>query len=107
MKKFNNRTQAANNTTNSVSVAIDETKLLCDMVEELAKFKRKAAFNPAASPEGWTTVESSTLEAYISGTVSMDLDGGHVKPSFVASFVFTCVRPINGDYALCFMNSMS
>jgi len=107
MKKFNKLTTEAGQNVKSVSVAIDETKLLCDMVEELARFRQSAGFQSENSPVGWNSIETSSLEAYVSGTLSIDIDGEVKSPSFVSSFVFTCIRPLRGDYTLSWMNSMS
>ena len=107
MKKFNKPALSQNQKTSNVEVAIDEAKLLIDMIEELACVRTEKPFQSKPVIEGWEHVESSSLEAFVSGKVSMVEEENPLKEEFVAPFIFTCVRPVNGDYALCFMNSLS
>jgi len=107
MKKNNKRNASVNLETADVSVSLAESKLLKDMVEELARFRQTPGFDAGESQMGWNSLETSSLEAYVSGDISMMIDGKKVVPPFVASFLFTCTRPQRGKYYLRWMNSLS
>jgi hypothetical protein len=90
-----------------VSVSLAESRLLKNMVEELARFRQTTGFKSEPNCKGWKSLESSSLEAYVSGDISMILDGKKIDPPFVASFLFTCTRPEDGKFRLRWMNSLS
>ena len=106
MKK-NNRRAESNQVIGDVTVSLSESKLLKSMVQELARFRQTEGFESEKAPEGWKSIESSSLEAYVSGDISVMVDGENVRPLFVASFLFTCVRPQEENYQLRWMNSLS
>ncbi len=90
-----------------VWVDLDERQLLVKMVEELAAFRKSPSDWAMQMPTGLEQVESSFVEAYVSGAVFISEPGQISQPPFVAPFLFTCLRPELENYTCTWTNSLS
>ena len=86
---------------------IDEEAFLEDMVEKLAL--RHTYSNPRQKSitGNIRTVETSSTETYVSGTMAIETNAEHIDVPFVTSFLFTCIKVSKDTYSLEWGISMS
>jgi hypothetical protein len=107
MKKTNNNGQFKNDTALAVSVTIDEAPLLKNLVEKLAHRRNDSGFSSQAVPEGLRAIDTSSIEAYVSGCMDIEDKEGYIALSYTTCFSFTCVKPMGGENTLVWLNSLS
>jgi len=86
---------------------IDEEAFLEDMVEKLAL--RHTYSNPRQKSIAGNirTVETSSTETYVSGTMAIETLDEHINVPFVTNFLFTCIKVSRDTYSLEWGVSMS
>ena len=86
---------------------IDEEAFLEDMVEKLAL--RHTFSNPDKQPIAGNieTVETSSTETYVSGTLAIETLEEQINAPFITSFLFTCIKISKDTYSLEWGISMS
>jgi hypothetical protein len=107
MKKMNNPGQSKNEATLAVSVTIDEAPLLKNLVEKLAHRRLDSGFLYANMPDGWKAIDSSSIEAYVSGCMDIQGEEGYLAMAYTTCFSFTCIKVLGGDNTLVWVNSLS
>jgi hypothetical protein len=107
MRNVNNPGQQANESPLGVSVTIDEAPLLQSLVEKLAHRRYDIGYGLQAMPSGWQAVETSTIEAFVSGCMDMYGCGEPVSLSYTTCFSFTCTKLSGEDNNLAWVNSLS
>ena len=107
MKNANNPDQPKHDLLLSVSVTIDEAPLLKNLVEKLAHRRQDLGFGCQQVPEGWRAVETSSLEAYISGCMDIQGSSEYIALSYTTCFSFTCIKVFGGENSLAWINSLS
>ena len=91
-----------------ISARIDEPEFLQNLVERLAYRRHDLGFGKEPMPNGHKALETSTNETYVSGTVSIDMDGvSHIDMPFITCFMFTCVKGKAEPYQLIWSSSLS
>lgn len=90
-----------------VSVTLDAAPLLTNMVEKLAHRRYQLGFSKELMPEGFRAVDSSTIEAYVSGCMDIEESNEYIALSYTTCFSFTCTRVLGGPNKLCWVNSLS
>jgi len=86
---------------------IDEEAFLEDMVEKLALRHTYSSPNKQSIADNIETVETSSTETYVSGTMAIDTPGEHMNVPFITSFLFTCIKVSKDTYSLEWGISMS
>ena len=107
MKRTNNPEQSKNVSALAVSVTIDEAPLLKNLVEKLAHRRKDLGYSHEAVPAGWKAIESSTIEAYVSGCMDIQEREGYVAMSYTTCFSFSCTKALGGPNTLVWVNSLS
>lgn len=91
-----------------ISTSTDKPALLKSMVEKLASRHYDIGFGKMPVPQSWEAVETSSIEKYVSGTVSLNFSKTcHFKMPFITSFLFTCTKAGEKSYKLQWEISLS
>lgn len=106
MKNPNYLGQPEHSTNLAVTVTIDEAPLLKNLVEKLAHRRHETAYSNKM-PVGWRTVDTSTIEAYVSGCMDIQEGEEYIALTYTTCFSFTCTKVFGGDNTLSWVNSLS
>lgn len=96
-----------------ISAAFDQPEFLQNLVEKLAYRRYEFGFSKLGVPRGLKALETSSTEAYVSGTVGMeipvDTETGEEKINmpFITCFLFTCIKGYGDPYKLIWSTSLS
>ena len=107
MKNLRNSDQSKNDAGLAVSVTIDEAPLLKNLVEKLAHRRNDGGFAKEIVPVGLKAIDTSSIEAYVSGCMDIQEHDGYIALSYTTCFSFTCTKMIGGDNTLAWVNSLS
>ncbi len=107
MKRMNNPRQFNNGSALAVSVTIDEAPLLKNLVEKLSHRRGDFRYRNEVLPEGLRAIETSSIEAYVSGCMDIEGKHGYIALSYTTCFSFTCTKVQGGDNTLVWVNSLS
>lgn len=107
MKKINKRTVKHTADGLAAVVKIDEMDFLEELIKDLADKHYDAGYRHESAPAGWNTIDTSSLEAYISGSIAMADDNEHSVVPFTTCFMFTCTKMKRGEYDLTWISSLS
>lgn len=86
---------------------IDEEAFLEDMVEKLALRHTYSDPSKKSIAGNIRTVETSSTETYVSGTMAIETLEEQINLPFVTSFLFTCIKVSKDTYSLEWGISMS
>ena len=89
------------------STTLDELRFLQGLLENLANRRYDRGFSMQVVPDEWTPVETSSVEAYISGDIKLSDEEGRIKTPYITGFIFTCIKPQSGEYRLTWGSSLS
>ena len=96
-----------------ISAAFDEPEFLQNLVEKLAYRRYEFGFSKLGMPKGLKALETSSTEAYVSGTVGIGLPTGDdtnaekVNMPFITCFLFTCIKGQGDPYKMIWSTSLS
>ncbi|HWC54208.1 MAG TPA: hypothetical protein VG676_11540 [Chitinophagaceae bacterium] len=91
-----------------ISAALDQPELLESMVEKLAYRRYDIGFSKEKMPKGLEADETSTTEAYVSGTVEFSYNKKEqIRFPFITCFIFTCAHGKKEPYKLNWSMSLS
>ncbi len=96
-----------------ISATFDQPEFLQNLVEQLAYRRYDLGFGKEKLPEGWTAIETSSTETYVSGTIGMNMDNNqqntkeHIQMPFITNFLFTCIKGEKEPYQLIWSSSLS
>ena len=96
-----------------ITAFFDQPILVQNMVEKLAYRHYDIGYGQEKMPGGWKALETSTAEAYVSGTMAFDFSGinesieEHINMPFITCFLFTCIKGKNDPYHLNWSTSLS
>lgn len=91
-----------------ITTSIDKPELLKDMIEKLACRHYDIGFSNTPVPTSWTAIETSSIEKYVSGTMTISMNKKvSFKMPFITSFLFTCTKRKNDPYKLNWEISLS
>jgi hypothetical protein len=91
-----------------ISASFDQPQLLENMIEKLAYRRYDTGFGKEKMPQGWLANETSTVEAYVSGTIDWEQSPSEkFRIPFISSFLFTCTRAKKDPYMLKWSISLS
>ncbi len=94
---------------NSIHIAatLDKPELLEDFVEKLACRRYDIGYGSAKVPANTEALETSSADIYLSGTVAVAEQNERVNMPFITSFLFTCIKGMDGVYKLAWSSSLS
>jgi hypothetical protein len=98
------------NPTNSdltLTSTIDELCLLQEIVEKLAQRRVDLGHGKEIVPPSCKAVETSSLEAYVSGNVLLSVGDEMMTIPYATCFLFTCSKQRGNGYRLSFCQSLS
>jgi hypothetical protein len=108
MKKSNNKNyRNMIDSASAVTAALCESVLLKNLVEKLAGRRCDMGFSREKVQAGWQTLETSSIEAHVSGDIRFSDPFAPVNMPFVTSFLFTCIKGNGEEYALTWVSSLS
>ena len=107
MKNLNNKTDKIKQTTLSITASLYEESILENLVEELAYRRIDIGYSRALVPAGHKALETSSIEAHVSGEMSITTDNDSLHMPFVTCFLFTCIKTKGKDYKFSWVNSLS
>lgn len=90
----------------SLTSTIDELCLLQEIVEKLAQRRVDLGYGRQAVPAGHA-VETSSLEAYVSGNVVLNVNDEMMSIPYATCFLFTCSKNNDKGYSLAWSQSLS
>ncbi len=90
-----------------IAAILDKPRQLKDLVEDLAYKRLDNGFGHQLVPSHLKALETSSLEAYISGVVKLDEGHDHVSMLFTSSFLFTCIKEKDKRYKMTWCCSLS
>jgi hypothetical protein len=84
-----------------ITATLDEPILLQNLVEKLAYRRYDIGYSKLPVPAGYIGVETSTTEAYVSGTLQLNvIHGAPINMPFITCFLFTCIKNNSEPYHL-------
>ena len=96
-----------------INAAFDQPELVQDLVEKLAYRRYEFGFSKEVMPRGYKALETSSTEAYVSGTLAIDFSGTvavsneKINMPFITCFLFTCIKGYGDPYKLIWSTSLS
>lgn len=91
-----------------ISAAFDRPELVQNLVERLAYRRYEQGYSKQLVPPGFKAIETSSTEAYVSGTMSIDAyKNEHIDMPFITCFEFTCIKGNSEPYQLIWSSSLN
>ncbi|MFT3845068.1 MAG: hypothetical protein QM725_08450 [Lacibacter sp.] len=90
-----------------IAALLDSPGVLKNLVEQLAARKNDLGYSTQNVPLGQEALETASAPVYTTGAVLMQEGGEKLNIPFITSFMFTCVKSINGHYQLAWSSSLS
>jgi hypothetical protein len=91
----------------AITATFDESGFLGNLVEKLADRRNDPGYSFEKVQPGWLAIETSSLEAHVSGDIILADKKDLIKMPFVTCFLFTCTKRRRGEYKLTWANSLS
>jgi len=107
MKKPTNNTSKKNNSVIAITADLFEQPLLENVVEELAHRRVDIGYTRESVPVGWQAIETSSIEAHVSGEMTITSESDLLNMAFTTCFLFTCTKTKGGEYKFSWSNSLS
>lgn len=92
-----------------ISASFDQPELVQNLVERLAYRRYEQGYSREKMPAGLKALETSSTEAYVTGTMGIESQDGreHYKMPFITSFLFTCIKGKQEPYQLIWSSSLN
>lgn len=90
-----------------ISATLVQPGLLKNLVEELANRRPYKGYCYENLHAGWIAVDTSSLEAHVSGNISLLCKNDFISMPFVSCFLFTCTKGKGQAYNLVWVSSLS
>jgi hypothetical protein len=91
----------------TICTTVDEAPLLRNLVEKLAHRRIDLGYSRETVPTGWKAIETSSLEAFVSGDLSIACETEGFKIPYTSCFLFTCTKASTKEFTLSWINSLS
>jgi hypothetical protein len=89
-----------------ITATFDQPALLQNLVEQLAYRHYDIGYSKLPVPSGFKALETSSTEAYVSGTMQIDLNENElINMPFITCFIFTCIKEEKEPYQLIWSSS--
>lgn len=106
MKSQFNRNGSGNSPI-SVITSLSDSALLVFLVEKLADRRNGTGYDRQTVQPGWNAIETSSIEAYVSGTTNLSHDTDAIDAGFTTSFIFSCTKEKGKAYSFTWLCSLS
>jgi hypothetical protein len=90
-----------------ITATLADQHLLKNLVEQLAQRRRDTGYSFEKVEPGWRAIETSSIEAYVSGDTNISTGNSLTKIPFTTCFLFTCVKGKRQQYNLTWVRSLS
>ncbi|MEP6596301.1 MAG: hypothetical protein ABJA71_10160 [Ginsengibacter sp.] len=90
-----------------ITTTLFEQSLLETLVEELAYRRVDIGYSRESVPVGRQAIETSSIEAYVSGEMNISDKSDLLNMPFTTCFLFTCIKIKGGEYKFSWCNSLS
>jgi hypothetical protein len=88
--------------------SVDKPKALENIIEQLATRRYDVGYGNATVPAAWQAVDTSSVEAYLSGRIEFDYnETQRIKVPYITCFIFSCIKEKNNPYNLIWSFSLS
>ena len=91
----------------NITAKIDQPVLLEGLVEELARRRHDYGYSDNTKLRNWKAIDTSSIESYIEGTMSLKDGNEGINMPYITSFLFSCSKEIGGDFELTWSISLS
>ncbi len=91
----------------SITATLEQPQLLVGLIEQLANRRCDIGYSNSIVPGSAKALETSSVETYVSGTVSLSNNDEDINVPFITCFIFSCVKEKNGGYELVWSSSLS
>lgn len=91
----------------AIIATLEEPSLLQILVEKLAECNVDIGYCLKQVQPGWKAIETSSIEVLASGGIHVADKNDFTNTSFVTSFLFTCIKTVEGKYDLTWSHSLS
>lgn len=91
----------------AITATLAEPHLLRDLIEELAERRNSTGELDQQLQSGWLAMETSSLEAHVSGDKKLSTQTDMIKIPFTTCFLFTCIKTKGKYYNLEWVRSLS
>lgn len=91
----------------AIRSTLAERPLLVKLVESLACRNYSCNQQFGKVPTGSAAIETSSLEAFVSGDLNLSSPSEQVHQPFITSLLFTCIRMKGQNYNLRWISSLS
>ena len=95
------------NSSIAITATLMEARLLKNLVEKLADRRNDTGYSLQKVQPGWKAIETSSIEAYVSGDMVFSDKTDFVIMPFDTSFLFTCIKSREAEYNLVWAVSLS
>lgn len=91
-----------------ITARFDEPEFVQNLVEKLAYRRYDIGYSNEQVPKGFAALETSSTEAYVSGTLHIQEEGNEpILMPFITCFLFTCIKGKTDPYQLIWSSSMN
>jgi hypothetical protein len=105
MKKSSNNSSKPSQI--AITTSLFEQPLLETLVEELADRRIDMGYGWQSVPNGRQAIETSSIEAHVSGHMAFSTKNDFLNIPFITCFVFTCIKSKGTEYKFSWCNSLS
>lgn len=91
-----------------LTASVDKPEALENIIEQLATRRYDIGYGNAVVPTAWNAIDTSSVEAYISGNVEFDYNKTQrIRIPYITCFLFSCMKAKNRPYDLKWSISLS
>ena len=91
-----------------LTASVDKPEVLENIIEELATRRYDIGYGSAKTPAPWHAIESSSVEAYLSGRIEFDYnETQRIRIPYITCFVFSCTKVKQDPYDLTWAISLT
>jgi len=91
-----------------LTASVDKPEVLENIIEELAARRYDIGYGKAAVPATWEAMNTSSIEAFLSGLVEFDYnETQRIRIPYITAFMFCCTKVKNDPYDLTWSISLS
>jgi len=106
-KSGNTKSNRLENSAIAITATLVQPRLLKNLVEKLAQRHYDIGYCLEKMQPGWMAIETSSVEAHVSGEINFSSKTGPINMPFVTCFLFTCTKAKGQEYDLTWVRSLS
>jgi len=106
-KPCNKNSKKIENSVITISATLAEHRLLRSLVEGLADRRYDSGYCLEKVQPGWKAIETSSIEAHVSGDIYLSAETGQFNIPFVTAFLFSCTKGKWLNYNFTWVHSLS